>query len=1034
MSFPVAFQPLLPFDDAPPPPTDSRLVEELARVCRDQPLAEKVLVAPTLSIGHQLVECLARSGTAWINLRVETARTLAHSLVGPALVRDGLRLLSRAQALALVEEACAQALGPDSYFGRLSDRPGLHRALQSTLDEIRSAGLQPDRLPAGAFVDPKKHRELRDVFRRHASALETGRWVDAIEILRRALEAADSNDARGQEVRYLLPATTELSSLERRFLEKLSAGKVIELGADPPETWVAIAKEARLFRATGEENEIREVFRRILRESIPFDEVEILHTDPTVYPALIWELAREQEIPCNFAGGIAAAYTRPGRATLAFLDWIGQDFAADVLREALASGALTIERLEGTPLAVGSRAVVRVLRRARLGWGRQRQLDLLDRFIADLEKPEDRARGPAEDDAGEASRAQARRRDLEGARLARRLIQRALALAPHSREGFGDLPSLARGVRTFVSELARTSDELDGTAQTALDVLFQEFEQLPSLRLSVPASIERLRDAVASLSVAADRPRPGRVHVAFFRVGGFSGRRHTFLLGLDEARHPGPDLEDPILLDAERRQINEALPTPLLALWRDRPRESAGALRACLARVRGRFSASYSCFDLRNLSQSSEPAPSPFFLELYRAQSGIPEADYRDLSRSLPSAAGFVPEEAEALDESEWWLRHLRDAAAAGRREVAASRVRSAYPWLENGLRGEQARESDEFTVWDGWIRSGTPELDPRSSGAPISASRIQELAHCPFAYFLRNVLGVRPPEDLERDPAVWLDPRSRGSLLHEVFKDFFEEITAAGQRPEVARHRDRLETLAQLRMSQWRERVPPPSELAFAMQRDDILFACRTLLTNEEEHCRNVTPRFFEVPFGMAREARKMRSEVASPDPVEVPAGRGRLRLRGSIDRVDEAGDGTFHVWDYKTGSAWGIQEGRGLLGGRQIQPALYAMALEALLERAGRPSKVSQSGYFLPGRRGEGQRIIMPIDRSEASRVLGRLFDLVAAGMFPHAISEDDCKNCELQQVCGGAKPACRRAKQKVEKSVDAVLCAFREIHAED
>ncbi len=106
----------------------------------------------------------------------------------------------------------------------------------------------------------------------------------------------------------------------------------------------------------------------------------------------------------------------------------------------------------------------------------------------------------------------------------------------------------------------------------------------------------------------------------------------------------------------------------------------------------------------------------------------------------------------------------------------------------------------------------------------------------------------------------------------------------------------------------------------------------------------------------------------IASAEPVEIPlGGKARLFLRGSIDRVDEAPDGSFHVWDYKTGSALGIHEGKGLRGGRQAQPALYAMAFDTLLARQGHAGRVSQSGYFFPGRKGEGQRVAVRIDPAE-------------------------------------------------------------------
>ncbi|HEY1435056.1 MAG TPA: hypothetical protein VGG65_06750, partial [Thermoanaerobaculia bacterium] len=64
----MAVQPMLPFDEepAPAPAPGSRLTDELAGVCREFPLDEKVLVAPSLPIGHQLVERLAREGGAWV--------------------------------------------------------------------------------------------------------------------------------------------------------------------------------------------------------------------------------------------------------------------------------------------------------------------------------------------------------------------------------------------------------------------------------------------------------------------------------------------------------------------------------------------------------------------------------------------------------------------------------------------------------------------------------------------------------------------------------------------------------------------------------------------------------------------------------------------------------------------------------------------------------------------------------------------------------------------------------------------------------
>ena len=651
-------------------------------------------------------------------------------MIGPSLAREKWKLLSRAQSLALVEQACAEALTEKSYFGSLADRPGLHRSFQRTFDELRAAGLSAETLPEGAFADRRKHRELREVLRRYTSALEAGRYVDGIEVLRRALDAVERGSTSAGEATYLVAGSTELSSLERSFLEKLAAGRLVLLAADPPGAWKAIGREARLLRALGEENEIREVFRILLEEGIPFDDVEVLHTDAGVYPPLFWELSREHGIPCTFAGGIPVSYTRPGQAALAFLDWIGQGFAAEVLRKALASGALTLSRLRGSDDAPGTRAAARALREAGIGWGRERHLSCLERLVAKLEQPEERGHADADStDEQRARRAEWRARQPRGGapRPGFRAARRSRSLPNRRRVPAICGRSPRRRGRSCRSSPARPTSWTAPRARRSTRSSRSSESCFP-LRLTAAAAVERLRDAVALLSIAADRPRPGRVHVAHYRAGGFSGRRRTFLVGLDEARLPGKDLEDPVLLDEERKRINDEAKGPLLALGREKPREAAAAFRACLGRLRGKLAASYSSFDLRNLSMAGEPAPSPVFLDLFRERSANPGADYSELAAALPRAAGFAPREDAALDDTEWWLSRLRQGGGSGglapivRRCIRGSRTAAAP------RRRERVKSSPPGTASSLPARRSSTRA-PEASPSPLPASRSSRAA-----------------------------------------------------------------------------------------------------------------------------------------------------------------------------------------------------------------------------------------------------------------------------------------------------------------
>jgi hypothetical protein len=248
--------------------------------------------------------------------------------------------------------------------------------------------------------------------------------------------------------------------------------------------------------------------------------------------------------------------------------------------------------------------------------------------------------------------------------------------------------------------------------------------------------------------------------------------------------------------------------------------------------------------------------------------------------------------------------------------------------------------------------------------------------------------------------------------------------------RPLYGRDRNRIEAIAGEEIAKWRKKTPPRSEAAFEALRDDVLVSCRIFLLREEEHCRDVAPRWFEVGFGPSRESTEPPGD---PEAVRIPLGGGEsFLLSGRIDRVDEESPGAYQVWDYKTGSAWDTSEPERGRGGRRIQDALYAEALEILLARAGSPGRVVKSGYFYAGRRGEGERFAAPRNPAATRETLTNLFDLLRAGAFPHTPREEDCSICDFAKVCSGVDLAGGRAEKKLrEDAGNAVLLPYRRLN---
>ena len=96
------------------------------------------------------------------------------------------------------------------------------------------------------------------------------------------------------------------------------------------------------------------------------------------------------------------------------------------------------------------------------------------------------------------------------------------------------------------------------------------------------------------MTVGGDRARPGHLHVTTLADAGHAGRPHTFVIGLEEGGVFPTLMEDPVLLDAERKGIDQALRTS-----EDRVGEALYRIVSRLGSLGGHVCLSYSCRDLR---------------------------------------------------------------------------------------------------------------------------------------------------------------------------------------------------------------------------------------------------------------------------------------------------------------------------------------------------------------------------------------------------------------------------------------------------
>ncbi|HSR43160.1 MAG TPA: PD-(D/E)XK nuclease family protein, partial [Longimicrobiales bacterium] len=487
------------------------------------------------------------------------------------------------------------------------------------------------------------------------------------------------------------------------------------------------------------------------------------------------------------------------------------------------------------------------------------------------------------------------------------------------------------------------------------------------LKIRVPASRQ-------------DQPAPweasgGHLHLSDLEHGGLTGRSVTFVVGL-EARQGGEPLQDPLLLDRDRRALAPGeLPTA-----RDRLRWRRFRLEALLARLRGRVTLSYTAWDA---PQARVLAPDSLVLQVHRLRTGRPEADYEALQHALGPPVTRLPEGRGELDASDVWLEGLsRD----GRLLEGRALVHEGFPALGAGALAEAARADDRATAHDGLVEPRPERLDPRlNPELVLSAGRLEDLGTCPKRYFFRQVLGLRPPEDPEREPDRWLDPLERGRLLHRVF----EETLRRARREGEAIDGPVLEGLAlevlEEQLQRFRREVPAPGEGVVMGEARSLRGDVRAFAEMVREEGAPWVR--LELPFGL---------DGAPPGILNLSD--GEVRLRGKVDRVDEV-DGALRIVDYKTGSTWAFKkENRVFHGGRRLQHLVYSRVVEGLLDRP-----VGGAEYHFPTPRGRNERYRFSRGVLEdGPGLVENLLDAVARGRFLPTEEPRDCGLCDYRSIC--------------------------------
>jgi superfamily I DNA/RNA helicase len=503
--------------------------------------------------------------------------------------------------------------------------------------------------------------------------------------------------------------------------------------------------------------------------------------------------------------------------------------------------------------------------------------------------------------------------------------------------------------------------------------------------------------------------------------------RTVILAGLVEKNFPRLVREDPILLDAERAEINSLLPdntSPPQNLKPKTQNPSVFPSRLDL-KLRGldeeRLLFQLACESAREKliltfprldpAQGRPRVPSMFLLQAIEAITGKPLElkNLGDCPLLRTIRLNTRPDAAAALDATEL---HLAQFHALRSQKIAriAPLLRVIAPSLEHGLRAHRARWGEQTaTIYDGVFADAAARAAIAAllaaDARQFSTTAFETYAHCPRCYFEEKVLGIKDLDEPEE--TVQLPPLELGSLVHKILQRALADLMREEKLPlDPARQRQhwmRIEKIAAEEFAQAERNGFTGIPLLWEIQKERILTALSAFLADEyDRQADGLLPRLLEWAFGSFLDETSGASAVA----IKLPHGE-TLTFRGKVDRVDEHAQ---HHWraitDYKTGRPPKITAKKfaslPLNGGQLLQIPIYALAAQS----KDFPVKKGEHLYLFADEE-EARRLTWNAEMLAAAheklpQLLATLHALMKRGVF---FQYGDCARCGGSALSTGA-----------------------------
>ena len=1008
-------------------------------------LAPVTVIGPTQYANLTLRQELGRTG--FVNVRFIVIGHLSELLGAAELAREGRSPLTRVIETLSIRQMLDQH---SNLLAPVRGHVATQARVRSCFKDLRRTG--KDVLTALESQDGVRGEVVR-LYRAFRQETCT-KWYDSEDLAEAAANAVRSDESSGLAdlglIIFYLPHNP--SPAEQTLIETLASRVhcAVLLGAtgDPvaDEQASALAEaltpmlgtalpeeaaklpllpgEAHIHVAPTAREELRQVVRGIVAEvekkQTPFHHMAVLYRIRDPYAALIHHELQEAGIPVAGPGTGLLRNTASGRTLMGLLDLGDGEFPRARVMAWLTGCPV---HPKDAPEAFNPSTWDALTKRAGIVGGLDQWRDRLDRYSKEIES--DTESRLARDEITEA-RANLLYQEAATAKSIRKFID-DLGHRLTSPKNGSEWVAFCNWARDLLDHYLYKS--LPSTENAALEKIYRALEELKAadsvkagttLREFRQTVDDALQDSTGRLGVTGQG-----VFVSSFSAAAGMNFDSIWMVGMIEGAVPPTLPPDPLLPEAD--WLSAGGHSRLKRHIAQERRDYLSAVASAPHRVLS--------YPAAGAASNRKAYPSRWLLEQASALENEPirssdlprmaDRPWLTIDASPEHALSRVLESFFA-DLHDYTLQRLLHWKRSGNRL-------GDHPLVQDGalaraiLLGTQ-RDLRQLTEFDGNLSSvaRTARFSRSLDTSPISATRLESWARCPFSYFLGHVLRLSALDTPEETVAI--SALDRGGLIHKILERFIKESdTPPPDQNWTPEDRARLTLIAQQEFARVESRGVTGKPILWELDKEEMLSDLDTFLEEDANLRQNYGSTNIQVEL-------KFGSEGNTPTVTDIES---PLRFRGQIDRIDLTADGrSVLVIDYKTGKPdyfRGLDKDA-IDRGKHLQLAIYSLAAQEIFLKA---EQVRAAYWFATTKGGFKWLPSQHFDLGDPQTLerfrqgVSTISDGIRAGAFPANPGPPDrnknanCTYCDFDAICPS-----RRADLWDRKKQDPLVSRYLEL----